>query len=221
MSNSNLNNKDIAYFLGAFQSDGWFYTFRDKKRNKICHRLSICGNKKSLPMIKKFQFVLNKYFQKNVSIELRKDNAFYIQASVNRVRETLFKLGIGSKVDVHKWIVRNSWFGAYLAGIIDGDGDISIKRPQYPQCAIRITSGERLHQLKFNIEKMLNCSSHFTKIERDSIIDGRKVHGEGFTLTFYVSPKNMDFIKKYVYPYIQIEHKRKKLEDFFKLKQNN
>jgi hypothetical protein len=34
MELKNLRNKDVAYLVGSFQSDGYFYKFIDKKRGE-------------------------------------------------------------------------------------------------------------------------------------------------------------------------------------------
>jgi len=224
MSSSDFRNADVSYLIGAFQSDGYFYIFNDKKRNKICKRFGISGINPSLPMIKQVQKIFKEEFDRHVKIQYYKTRKlYYFITSINNLLPLFISLGILPKRQFPpKWIRENpKFFGMYLSGLIDGDGSICIKRPEYPQCRIRICYGKIPTKLSKLIERVLNCSTTITHTTTHTNIKGREINGTGYNLDFYVSPKNMSFVKRYIYPYIQIEHKRKKLEDFFKLKENN
>ena len=171
-------------------------------------------------MIKKFREIFNYYFNRNVSIQKDKNkNRFSFRTSINRLLTEFTQLEILPKnISPPQWIQNIELFGAYIAGLIDGDGNICIKRPKYPQCRIRITNERKQKELAFFIQKIFNCSTTLTPVKKDSVLNGRKIHGEAYDLEFYVSKKNIYYIKKFVYPYIQIKHKRKTLERFFKIK---
>lgn len=218
-----LVNKDLAYLIGSYQSDGYFYTFNDKKRNKISKRLGISGCKKSLPMLIRFRDTLRKNFDRNVKIEnIKNRNIFVVRASVNRLIKTFESIELLSKqFSAQDWILKNNeLFGSFLAGLIDGDGSVVVKRPRYPQCCIRIWDGTPPFKLKVQIERKMNCTARIYFVKSDAILRGKRIQGQGYYLEFYISRKNIDFMKKFVMPEIQIFHKKRPLEEFVKLREN-
>lgn len=110
------------------------------------------------------------------------------------------------------WIDHEKFFGPYIAGVIDGDGSIRIKRPEYPQCYVDITSASEPEELRIAIENYLNCFSSFRHVKRGD--------ESWYRLQFLVSKKNVEVIEKFVYPHIQIKHKREVLEKYFEIKKN-
>jgi hypothetical protein len=224
MELKNLRNKDVAYLVGSFQSDGYFYKFIDKKRNKTENRFGICGGKKSLKMLKRFNYILAKFFLKNIQIQkVKGKNYFYVRTSINRIINYFYKLEIlPKKFESPSWIFNNDeLFGSYLAGIIDGDGSVCIKRKKYPQCRIRICDGKPPEKLKRQIISKLKCTARIYFVRNISFMNGREIYGKGYYLEFYVSSKNLEFIKKYVYPEIQIEYKKEKLKRIINIKSSN
>ncbi len=219
-------SEDLAYWVGAVQSDGCLtkYTVkRDKYRDKreIRIELSFHISSKSLPMLEKFKDVSEKIFDRHAQIwkvSGREEYRFHI--TVKRLLP-LFKL-----LDITlsspfftppKWAFQEfRFFGAYLAGLIDGDGDIAVKRPKYPQCAITISSGSFQDILSKSITKILGCFVHQAKDFRISIMKdtGQIIRGTRHRLAFYVSSKTSRFILDFVTPHLQLEYKKKKLEEF-------
>ena len=218
-------NENIAYFIGVLHSDGSIYLFNDRKRNRIQHRFRIQVEEKSLPMVKKIQQIFKQEFNRNIKIHFEGKNVYgnsiyYLQTSINRLLPNFSEIGI-TKTSIPDWVNSDAkMFCAYLAGLIDGDGDVCIKRPKYPQCRIRITSGKILNSLKLLVLKHIGSSLWIEPVIIDSVIDipPRKIHGKAFRHCFYVSSKNIKVIKNFVYPYIQIEHKKELLCKFFKMK---
>lgn len=195
-------NHEIAYLIGVVQSDGYIYTFKDKKHKKTYLRLVFNVSKSSLPMLKKVQTILKNYFNKKIKIHKRNNkNSYYLQASIKRCSEIFNILGI-KKTGIPEWILSDiNLFGGYLAGLIDGDGNICIKRPKYPQCRIKITDRIRRDDLKEKIQDFFGCSAHI-------------YYERAYNVEFYVSKKNSEDIIKYVYPHLQLENKRKVLESY-------
>jgi hypothetical protein len=109
---------------------------------------------------------------------------------------------------------KNELFGAYLAGLIDGDGDVRITRPKYPQCVIRISSSKKQADLKEFIEKIMNCKVSINNHFRETKIGERTIKGRWSTLEFYVSSRNKEFIMKYVLPNIALEYKKNKILEY-------
>ena len=107
-------------------------------------------------------------------------------------------------------------FGSYLAGIIDGDGDVRIKRRKYPQYMVRITSGSEQTDLTVNIEKFLRCSTTITKRTRKSFYakENRYIHGTSYSLEFLISSKNIEFVKRFILPYINLSRKHNRIKNF-------
>lgn len=110
------------------------------------------------------------------------------------------------------WINSRKFFGPYVAGVIDGDGNVRIKRPEYPQCYVDITSAPEPKELQVAVEKYLNCSSSYRHKERGN--------NSWYRLQFLVSSKNIDIVKEFVYPHIQIKHKREAMEKYFDVSEN-
>ncbi|MEM3455198.1 MAG: LAGLIDADG family homing endonuclease [Candidatus Micrarchaeia archaeon] len=195
-------NSDIAYFIGVLHSDGYIYTFHDKKSNKNYLRIVFNVSEKSLPMIQRVQTILQTQFGKWTKIQKRRrQEIYYLQTSIKRSATLFNSLGI-KKGFLPKWIFSdNSLFGSYLAGLIDGDGNICIKRPKHPQCRIKITDSIKQEKLKQKIEKILGC---YVGVYYD----------RAYNIEFYVSKKNIEFVKRFIYPAIQIPHKKNTLMKF-------
>jgi len=117
------------------------------------------------------------------------------------------------------WILNsNKFFGAYLAAIIDGDGGVRIKRYKYPQCVIRIISGEFPHKLSKAVERILRCSIYSEYRERTTFIGNRKISGKSYTLEFNITKKNIGFVKNFILPHIVSSHKSDKIKEFLIMK---
>ena len=216
-------SEELAYWVGVAQSDGCFKRYVVKPTGRVRYFVSLRVRRKSLPMPRGFQKISNKIFNRNVGIfKERKTPTWMFALSSNTLADIFKSLGIifGDPPIPPDWTLKDaSLFGAYLAGIVDGDGDVRIKRKRYPQCEIRITSGSKQSILSYHIRKMLNCSACITYRERDKEIEGRKIHGHEYSLEFYVSSKNYEFIKENVVPRIRINYKKGKIENYISSKQ--
>jgi hypothetical protein len=218
-----MKKGDLAYFIGVLHTDGCIcaYRFRDKMR----HRYILNVGKRSLPMLKKTRGIFHEGFGRTLKIrrKLHKNEnpTFLIEVDIASLRDTFARWNIDKK-ELAPWI-KNSrrFFCAYLAGVIDGDGDISIKRPQYPQCQVRITAGEELPVLMGLIRQHLNCSCNIQKaiVSTYSLPRAKVKFGVAYRHCFYLSPKNMRAFRKLVLPHMQIKHKRQKLLEFYKIQE--
>jgi hypothetical protein len=196
---------DKAYFAGVLQSDGCIYSFLSK--NKIIYRLNITVGSKSIEMLEKSSKVLATSFNRQVNIrKVPLKNSFAIQTSVNRDMPYLArikKLRVPSEFSADAKL-----FGAYLAGLIDGDGHIKIKKNKdrtIPQCVIRITSDRPHDHLPKYLKRFGNCKTHFYKDKRSKAVE----------TCFYLSKKNKSFFIKHVIPEISISLKRKRILDHY------
>jgi hypothetical protein len=219
---SSLNPR-LSYFIGALHSDGTFYLFKDKKRNRNSYRIRFQVGEKSLPMLHYLRQIFATELGRELTINLDcvneyGTNIYSLGTSVNELLPLLSALGV-DKHSLPKSLVTNKrLFCAYLAGLVDGDGDIRIKRPAYPQCEIRITSGKASQKLRRLISRHLTCSARIEKVYVNSIIGGRPLTGTGYKHSFYLSSKNLPDFIKLVYPHVQIKHKREILQRFFLIK---
>jgi len=202
-------DEDIAYLIGVLQSDGCIYEFYDKKRNRKQIRLNLTICEKSLPMAEKFRNVLMNKLSIHTNIRKKTcDNAFMLQTSINRTAHILrewkkeeLNNEINSKIEL---------FGAYLAGLIDGDGHIQIKHNtdrRIPQMRIEIAEDRPMKVLQHLLYKFFNCKTHFTKCRTSNCIE----------TCFYVSKKNIKLLELYVYPYIMILHKKERFQKFLEM----
>ncbi len=212
MFNKNLDiDTNTAYFIGILHSDGCIYRFVDKKRKRTHIRLSLSVAEKSLPMAKKFQKIFFDSFGRTVNLRKKPDkNLYVIQTSINRLYD-LFERWEGGVIPPE--ICENpSLFGAYLAGYIDGDGSIKLKKhktkDKYIACVIRIASGKALVDLLELIRFHLNCEAHFYKTYNKK--------GSGYDNCFHVSSKNFEYVHDYLLPHLALDYKRKKINYYIK-----
>jgi len=191
-------NTDLAYSIGVVQTDGSFY----ESRNLPMIGLGV--SRKSLQMLKKFR-------------KITKCGYYRYKISVKQLLQIFKILDIkfGDPPLPPKWVVTNpNIFGAYLAGVIDGDGDVRIKRPKYPQCVVRISSGRMPKELRKEIKNNLKCEVSSTFRTNVSYLNGRKILGKWCTIEFCVSKKNREFIRNFILPYMTLIYKSHKLSDF-------
>ncbi|NIP40928.1 MAG: hypothetical protein GTN39_05415 [Candidatus Aenigmarchaeota archaeon] len=175
-------------------------------------------------MLRRIQKIIASELQRNVKITKKScmqdyNPVFGLELNIKTLLPKFKEMGINKKT-IPKWIKYNyKMFGAYLAGVIDGDGDITIKRPKYPQCRVRITSGKVLSETKKLVEKHLNCKCNIESyvVSTYSLPRAKVKEGIGYKHYFYISPKNVSIFKRYVYRYLQIAHKRATLERFFNI----
>jgi len=160
-------------------------------------------------MSQKFKDIFSNSFGRTTNIrKIPNKNAYCIQTSINTLWyafKTWNKIGIPTEISNNKIL-----FGAYLAGIIDGDGTVKIKNNKdrvIPQYVVKIASDHPLREIKILIRKYLDCSTYFEYDNRSN----------GVNTCFYLSQKNICFIKDNVYPHIELLHKKERFEKYFKL----
>ena len=113
-----------------------------------------------------------------------------------------------------------AFFGAYLAGVIDGDGDIRLKIPQYPQCVIRINSGFYAENLLYSLKSKLNINTSILKQYNENTYEDRKISGYSYGLEFCVSSKNCDFFERYVLDNMSLFYKKDKITNHINFQNN-
>jgi len=215
-------NQNFSYFVGAIQGDGSRWDFFDKKMNYMRNGLSF--NSIDFILVKKMSFIMNKAFKRKTNVYHKKDGSFGFTTSIKTLLKTFQSLEIDFK-DPPKppsWILKNiKFFGPYLAGVIDTDGSVCIKRKKYPQCKIKIISGHPQVELKSSIEKILNCKASIE--DSGKIMKSTGKWYPGFDLVFLVSSKNNEIFRKYIVPHIQLERKKNIIELYLKkyMKTNN
>ena len=212
IQNENLViDSSIAYFIGVLQSDGYMYTFHDKKRNRDQIRLGLEIGIKSIPMALKFQKIFFDYFGRSVNLKkISTKTTFRIQTSVNKI---WFLVKDWEREKIPDEIKNDRMlFGAYLAGWIDGDGHIKIKNNTkdriIPQCVIRIASSHPLDGIGNLVKKYIECEVHF-EFKKES---------RGVNTCFYISKKSIKFVEECIYPHLVMPHKIDRLNQFFNMK---
>ncbi len=202
---------ELAYLIGVMQGDGSLYKYTTmnggKRKPQVRHVLML--NAMDLEMVRRCRDLFFNVFGRNRRI-CRRSSGIY---SISYCVKTL--LGDFKQLDIifrdppvpPNWIKnKRRFFGPYLAGLIDSDGSVCIKRPAYPQCSIKITSGHRQRKLKETIRKILRCGVFIEKQQQFNKY--WKIHTLSFHLRFVVSLKNMDFFGEYVLPWMTIPRKR-------------
>jgi len=218
-------SKELAYWIGVAQSDGCFRNYFEKREDKLIERykLQLGVREKSLPMLEKFRKISQKLFGTTGNISTNRKEAIVFEIKVKRFLRFFKELDIdfSDPPTPPSWCKHNSkFFCAYLAGVIDGDGDVRISRIKYPMCAVRITSSEEQKELRKSIIKNLSCGCSHRNLSRNSIIDGRKVYGKYSVIEFYISPKNFRIIKEFLIEELSLEYKRNKIIKYIQTREN-
>ena len=215
---------DLAYWVGVVQTDGYHKKYLPKNRNKIRNSIVLDVNPRSLPMLLKFRGISRKLFPINGSTyNIRNGSSVAFKFGINKLLPLFEELEIdfSDPPKPPKWIVGDSaFFGAYLAGVIDGDGDVRIRRPQYPQCVIRINSGSFAEELLNSIKYKLNVGASILKQYNENTYKSRKISGYSYRLEFCVSSKNFDFFEKHVLDHIALDYKRDKIKNYIYCRKN-
>lgn len=199
---------ELAYWIGAVQADGYLRKYFDKHKKVTRVKLKFGIGEKSIPMVDKV---------KNISLEMmdrtgkiyksRTRDAWTWEIRVKELMPIFSSLDIrfGDPPIPPIWALdKPEFFGAYLAGVIDGDGHIKLRRPKYPQCVIRISSAHSQELLEKSIEKILGCFASIRPAKDKKI----------YTLEFCVSSKTFKFVKKFIAPQLTLLYKRDRLLRF-------
>ncbi|GEM_PF-4410326 len=214
-------NTAIAYLVGVIHSDGYLYYFNDKKAKRKRFRLRCQVGEKSLGMLQCVQKIMEKEFDRKNKINFDYINEFgtkiySIQIEINRLKKVFHKLGIRKQIIPKKIMENKKLFCAYLGGVIDGDGNIEIKRPSYPQCEVRITFEKKPLLLKRLIKKHLHCGANITTKIIDYTPHGKRKPTPYYDCRFYISPQNEKEFRKFVLPFVRVKHKQEKIIRFIK-----
>lgn len=214
------SSQELAYWIGLVQADGSFvkWTRKNGKNENELH-LEI----KSEILVREFQKGLGlmnrfpNYFKTKRGFFTCKALVSSILSEIKSIKLFPNKTEFQPPNFVY---ADNRYFGAYLAGIIDGDGDIRVKRKKYPQCVIRITSEFKQNLLMELIQKFLNCSvSDTRRFGRKYLrMEERLIEGSWHELEFLISFKNLNSISSFVLPNVKLIYKREKMLNFIKEK---
>ena len=215
----NLKNEELAYWIGLVQANGSLKKYSYRKNKKVYEKLTLEFDVKDKVLVENFQKVCKRSLKRNPKIFYRSRGTWTCHIDVKKLQHLFKELDIcfSDPPIPPRWCIKNeNFFGAYLAGVIDGDGDIRIKRKKYPQCVIRIVSGSKQTNLAENIKRLLKCSVSITKRYRVSFFhqEKRLISGVSFSLEFLTSSKNFTFIKNYILPRINLLRKSSKLKDY-------
>jgi hypothetical protein len=200
-------SRELSYWLGVVQADGYLDEYFNKKRKLKFFRISLCVSGKSLPMLKRFQEISLSELNRKTKIFVCKNKVFKSTIGVKELLEKFKELEInfGDPPEPPFWVAKTpDFFGAYLAGLIDRDGNVTV-RNKIKKCEIRIASSKPQSKLKEILEIFLKCKVR--------ILDKTKTCG-CYYLDLIVSSKNYKFFKEFVLPYLAIQYKKDKLQSF-------
>jgi len=217
-------SEELAYWVGVAQSDGSLCKYLEKGRTKPKYKISMEVNEKSKLMLVKFVELSNDLFKRKSGIWKTNRDTWCMHIGVSNLIDLFQKIDIKFKDPPipPDWCLKTeSFFGAYLAGLIDGDGNVKIRRSKYPVCVVTISSGVKQIELCKAIKNKLKCGASVSKEIKKGYLDGRLIEGVGYRLEFLVSYKNIKFFKLFIVPYIQLERKKSKLENFINLREGN
>lgn len=213
-----IQSTDLAYWLGVMHSDGNFNRFISD--NFVRYKIQLNVSKKSMPMMIKFKEISERLFQRKSKI-FRIKNGFYklynfhigVTEILNQMKE--LNVGLNNPPTPPNWITINKkFFGAYLAGLLDGDGTVRVKRKKYPQFGIRICGDKKQKFLGNLVSRHLKCNTWFELQHSHAFLNGRKINGKGYALEFHLSSKNYKFIENFVIPHMSLTYKINKMKEF-------
>lgn len=223
MNKNRLITPEFCYWIGLVQSDGCLRKHYTNKRKKSEYIIDI--QSKDLEHLKLFQQISSKLLKRHVKIHkinrTNKQIIFEIRIGVARLLKYFSDLEIdfSDPPKPPNWVINNiKLFGAYIAGVIDGDGSVRIKRPKNLQFGIRIISGKPQIDLQKYIRELFRCGCCIYKQYRVVNLNGNLIKGTSYNLEFAISGKNIQLFREYVLPWIQISRKRDKMESFIKMK---
>ena len=205
--------QEFAYWLGLIQTDGYLRTVERKGKNRTF--IGFCS--KDRVLVERVKSLSLRFLGRRGAIFTNKIGVSEARFSVKNLMRRFACEGItfDDPPCPPSSIARdNILLGAYLAGVIDGDGDVRIKRPSYPQCGIRVSSGKSQDALAEALRKSLNCGVSISKRTKTSVLDGRIIVGTYYALELLVSKKTQSFFRSFVVPWIVLDRKRNKIEAF-------
>lgn len=214
----NMESTNLAYWIGVAQTDGYFKKQYIKQKKLYRHQIRLNVGYCSIEMLEKFRRLSAEIFNVKGAIwyDTKRSAVEYTFGAKNLLPVfDQLEIDFSDPPKPPQWIIQhNAYFGAYLAGVIDGDGDVRIHRPSYPQCAIRITSGSPAIKLYNAIKKTMSIEASLYARITNSVYQGRKIEGNCYKIEFCVSPKNIDFFEKYIISHMAIERKRNKITGY-------
>ncbi len=177
-----MNLEKLSYWVGLAQADGYFkkqkIVWKGKPYTKYSLVLSQRKDKENIVI--QFRDIFNELFQRNNNCISIYKNMRIVNLSITSLLKVFEENDIvfSDPPKPPRWIKSSRHlFGAYLGGVIDGDGDIRISRKEYPYCAVRITSGRKQEELIKNIKEKFCCKVNYRRLFRESYIGNRKIRG--------------------------------------------
>lgn len=220
-----INSEDFAYWVGVVQTDGYFKRQFVKSRKTENVYIFLAIGSKSLPMQSRFIDISRKLFGIKGSLFKYVNKGGFLSYEYKFGCKNLielfnqFKLDFSAKLVPPKFVLKSeSLFGAYIAGIIDGDGDIRISKRKYPQCFIRISGKDEPTALVNLIKSKFNCRVYTERREQISKIAKRTFLSQWQVTEFIISNKNFDFIRKYIIKHVSLPHKKNRIIEYFKIR---
>ena len=210
--------KELAYLTGVLQGDGCLYKYKINDRGIIRTRHTLMLEAKDLEMVQKSKDIFENIFNRKRKIYRKSRGLFGYSFHVKTLLDRFKELDLDFKDPPRppRWTRNNmDLFGPYLAGLIDADGSVYIKKSS--QCRIEISSGKPQMILKKIIKNNLNCGAHVSENRRFN--KSWEMFTCYFSLRFLISSKNYHEIKTHILPYITIPRKSQTIERFFKIRE--
>ncbi|MFH1779688.1 MAG: LAGLIDADG family homing endonuclease [Candidatus Micrarchaeota archaeon] len=205
-----MNERDVYWWLGVTHADGYFY-FKNNKVRELRLRVSIC----SLSMLKKWGKIIDKLTEKKHRLLLekmydprseRKFDQYLVREGSQASLSLLNSLFLKKKIKLTSIVVPDCCYhsnvrsGAYLAGIIDGDGCIQLRKHYvdgHLERLLKITTNNKKHleQIQSLLRSVGLSSGYITDYVRH------------FDLWVYLNKKSIGWFKKYVVQNLAIKRK--------------
>jgi hypothetical protein len=202
-----LSDEEVCWWLGVFHTDGYIY----RKQGSV-KEIRLWVGKPSMEMLDRWKGVLDRLTDKqhkvySVKIYDKRYNTIRYNYSVREGSKKKINLLIdffgrkGNAVFSYPKTLSEKCFGAYLAGVIDGDGHIQIRKRTYDKSFERLIKisgtkdSELLRLVQSYLERFRMPKGYLVKYDNHS------------DLWIYVSKKFNRWLFEFTYPYISIKRK--------------
>ncbi|MBD3195669.1 MAG: hypothetical protein GF317_11465 [Candidatus Lokiarchaeota archaeon] len=180
-------DKDLAYFFGFFQADGWI----DRNKRGF-HRISFASEK--VEILQHIKDIIRTKFNQEENITKKKTGLYYLRINNHKLNSKLIdvfqivdKYAHNIKVPSYIFTSPENVIYSYLSGFIDGDGHIHSKRNSISLHSISEQFIKELQILLFSLG--INSTIHYS-ISKPHKLRGRMIKSDNPLYLLEITTEN-------------------------------